>query len=194
MAQMGWVPIIWLVSEGQYLLGKKIRDARQTVDVNDLVQMEVVGETWAGAAPYPPPLIVQPSSVVSQSKKKPTYTYNVTFGLFWRFLWCSLHFVFWLFFLFLNLHIFPPILGSELSFSWAAPAQAGLKALPLKWQQPRPVLSSPPPPHPIISRVSGCRRVYLPLRRHFYPEGRLLQFHIGPFALSFILFMSSKVH
>lgn len=122
MVQMGWVPIIWLVSEGQYLLGKKINDARQTVDVNDLVQMEVVGETWAGAAPYPPPLIVQPSSVVSQSKKKPTYTYNVTFGLFGRFLWCSLHFVFWLFFIF-KFASFPSdfVLWAELLLSRACP-------------------------------------------------------------------------
>lgn len=43
MVQMGWVPITGPVSEGKYLPWKKINDARQTVDVNDLVQMETVG-------------------------------------------------------------------------------------------------------------------------------------------------------
>ena len=43
MAQIGWVPIAGPVTEGNYLPWKKINDARQTVDMKDLVRMETVG-------------------------------------------------------------------------------------------------------------------------------------------------------
>lgn len=124
MVQMGWVPIPGPVSEGKYLPWKKINDARQTVDVNDLVQMETVGGDSGRSYPLSAHHYTSFLAQWCPSLNRKPLIHIMSF------LACP----FFLTFFFLNLGLFPPILCSELKFYSAMPVYAGLKGIPLKWQ------------------------------------------------------------
>lgn len=122
MAQMGWLPITGPVSEGKYLPWKKISDARQTVDANDLVQMETVGGDLGRSYPLSAHHYTSfPAQWCPRLNGKPLLHITSFLGLI-------LFFFNW-FGVFL-----PPVLCSELKFYSAMPIYAGLKGLPLKWQ------------------------------------------------------------